>query len=109
MWQINATTNGMSTLPVCSIGDLNYWTYFYKSGNHSYNDYCICYSDINDNAPHGPNFKDYAIGDLEKFRCSLREGECEKGRGAEMAIGASPVGLAPRASGHPDYKPLPWP
>lgn len=104
LWQVNATTAGMFTLPVCQIRDLNYWPTFYGQDNRrAYNDYCICWNDLN------PDFKDHVTGDFRKFVTTWRQGECGKGHGTEPAIGGSDVGLAPRGTRNPDYKPLPWP
>jgi hypothetical protein len=114
LWNVNATTPGMFTLPVCQIRDLNYWPTFYGQSKkrRSYNDYCICYNELNDNSPYGPSFKDYASGKLQKFASTWRlEGQyaCDKGTGTEPGVAGSPVQLAPRASGHSHYKPLSWP
>ena len=105
LWQVNATSAGMFTLPVCLIRDLNYWPTFYGQGNRrAYNDYCICYNDLND------NFKDHVTGAFQTFVTTYRGEQCDKGHGTEPGIGGSPVGLPPRAMRNPDkYVPLPWP
>lgn len=110
LWQINATAGGMFTLPVCLIRDLNYWPTFYGQGNdrRAYNDYCICYNDLNSDASKG-SFTDAIAGDFHKFVTTWREGQCDKGSGTEPGVGGSPVGLPPRGTRNRDYAPLPWP
>lgn len=111
LYQINATSAGMFTLPVCQIRDLNYWPTFYGQGNdrRSYNDYCVCYNDLNSDPVRGA-FTDHVAGDLQKFVTKWRDGiMCDKGHGTEPGVAGSPVGLAPRGMRNLNYVPLPWP
>ena len=110
LWQLNATSAGMFTLPVCQIRDLNYWPTFYgQGGRRAYNDYCICYNDLNDNAFHGSSFKDFVVGKFQTFVSTYSGIDCGKGKGTEPAVGGSPVGLPPRGMRNSNYSPLPWP
>lgn len=112
LWALNATSAGMFTLPVCQIRDLNYWPTFYGQGKNrrAYNDYCICWNDLNDDPIKG-TFKDHVNqGNFSTFVTSYSGIECGKGRGTEPAVGGSPIGLPPRARRNRDhYVPLPWP
>ena len=109
IWQADATAHGMFTLPVCEIRDLNYWPTFYGQGDRrAYNDYCICYNDLNSDPLKGI-FKDVVVGKFRDFVTTYRGLDCGQGHGTEPAVGGSPVGLAPRGTRNPKYKPLPWP
>ena len=110
LWRVNASTSGMFTLPVCQIRDLNYWPTFYGQGDRrAYNDYCICYNDLNDNWPN-KSFKDFVVGNFSTFVSTYQGGiPCGKGHGTEPAVGGSPVGLPPRATRNDNYVALPWP
>ncbi len=111
LWKVNSTTPGMFTLPVCQIRDLNYWPTFYGQGKNrrAYNDYCICYNDLNSDPVRG-TFKDFVQGKLQTFVSTWQNGlGCGKGRGTEPAVDGSPVGLAPRGTRNPHYVRLPWP
>ena len=110
LWQLNATAAGMFTLPVCLIRDLNYWPTFYgQGGRRAYNDYCVCYNDLNDDVTRGGAFKDFVVGKFQTFVSTYRGYDCGKGHGTEPAVGGSPVGLPPRGMRNPNYSPLPWP